>query len=99
MLCLRFCSIGQAKSAPNPGAVFAAVIYGQALIMATANHTNITDPGMSVKCRFLIDPFQECYCMNITAHKISKIIAFCAGEFKSCPIYRSKCRQIELIEY
>ncbi|GFE62147.1 hypothetical protein AOG2_27350 [Geobacter sp. AOG2] len=31
--------------------------------------------------------------MNITAIKINKIIRLCAGEFKLCPVYRSKTEQ------
>lgn len=67
-------------------------------IVNSANDAKFYDRDMSRTCRFLPRPFQECYCMNITAHKISRIIAFCAGEFESCPVYCSKTRQIEFFD-
>jgi hypothetical protein len=41
-------------------------------------------------CRFLSNPHPDCYCMNITGRKISKIVQLCADDYKSCSIYRSR---------
>jgi len=41
-------------------------------------------------CRFLEDPAPDCYCTSLTSRKISKIVAYCADDYRACPIYRSK---------
>jgi len=42
------------------------------------------------QCIFLKSPFPECYCMHVTSTTISKLLAFCAGDFTSCRIYRHR---------
>ena len=41
-------------------------------------------------CVFLKKPFTDCYCMNLSSSNISKMLAFCTGDFPACPIYRQK---------
>ena len=48
------------------------------------------DADAGMLCRFVKDPFPECYCMNITGRKICKMLAFCSADYRSCSIYRDK---------
>jgi hypothetical protein len=49
------------------------------------------DAGKSFElCRFLKHPFPDCYCVNLTGRKITKVVAFCAGDYQACSIFRSK---------
>lgn len=41
-------------------------------------------------CRFVRDPFPECYCMNLTGRTIGKMLLFCSADYRSCSIYRGK---------
>jgi len=54
------------------------------------------DPGYSSWCTFMERQFPECYCVNISSMKIPKMLAFCAGEYKSCRIYRKKRENIDV---
>lgn len=47
-------------------------------------------PPAREMCCFLSNPYPDCYCMNITGRKISKMVQLCADDYKSCSIYRSK---------
>jgi hypothetical protein len=48
---------------------------------------NAKAPDLQHACIFLQKPFADCYCMNISSSNISKMLAFCTGDFRSCPIY------------
>ncbi len=41
-------------------------------------------------CVHLIKPFPDCYCMNLSSSNIRKMLTFCTGDFRSCPIYGQK---------
>jgi len=57
------------------------------------NHLNTThdfddlDQLAYRMCHFLNQPFPECYCLNMSGMNIPKILEFCNGGFKLCPIY------------
>jgi hypothetical protein len=39
-------------------------------------------------CIHLQEPFSDCYCMNISSFNITRMLAFCNGDYRSCPIFR-----------
>jgi hypothetical protein len=41
-------------------------------------------------CRFVMNPFPECYCSKLSSKNIPNIITFCGDDFESCPIYSQK---------
>jgi len=38
-------------------------------------------------CRFLHEPFPDCFCLNISSFNIRKMLAYCTADYGSCPIY------------
>ena len=53
---------------------------------------DVKPPDLQHACIYLQKPFAGCYCMNISSFNISKMLAFCTGDFRSCPMF---CRAIE----
>lgn len=54
--------------------------------------SKFSEPYCHTWCKFMVNQFPECHCTNISSNKIPKMIAICAGEYKSCDIY---CQKIE----
>ena len=54
------------------------------------NSAELVTSTLSRGCVFLSNPFPECYCMNITIYRISKMLKYCTGDFKLCVIYSDK---------
>ena len=46
-------------------------------------------------CIFLGQPFADCYCMNISSFNIGKMLSFCTGDYRSCPIYLQKTAETQ----
>ena len=44
-------------------------------------------------CIFLQEPFADCFCLHISSSNICKMLAFCTGDYRSCPTYRQKMLQ------
>jgi len=59
--------------------------------------TTLVSPKAGFGCRFLHDPFPECYCMNITSANIQKILAYCATNYQSCQIYCRKTNACNIL--
>ncbi|BCS55087.1 hypothetical protein GSbR_18680 [Geobacter sp. SVR] len=60
---------------------------------SVAEHTNAADTAENARyhnCKHLKKPFPECYCMNISSIKIAKILSYCASDYESCHIYRTR---------
>ena len=57
------------------------------------DHTNAADTAENAQyrnCKHLKEPFPECYCMNISSTKIAKMLSYCAHDYESCHIYRTR---------
>ncbi len=38
-------------------------------------------------CPFTAEPDEECYCININSLRVYRVIDYCAGDFRLCPVY------------
>jgi hypothetical protein len=41
-------------------------------------------------CKFLEQPLGECYCLNVSSRRITKLLSLCGGNFRSCAIYTAE---------
>jgi hypothetical protein len=41
-------------------------------------------------CEFIQEHLPEYYCTSMTSSKVLNVLAYCAGDYKNCPIYRQK---------
>lgn len=48
-------------------------------------------------CPFVQEPFDECYCYNLTSRFIDSAIYYCGNHFKSCEIYKRNRSDKDLI--
>ena len=44
-------------------------------------------------CEFSHQPFDECYCRNVSGRTVPNIALFCMERFCECPIYRKHLQQ------
>jgi hypothetical protein len=58
----------------------------------TAEPCRLHHTELENACRFLRSPFPDCFCLNISSFNIRKMLAYCTGDYGSCPIY---CREVE----
>ncbi|RJQ54042.1 MAG: hypothetical protein C4526_05460 [Nitrospiraceae bacterium] len=40
-------------------------------------------------CPFVQEPFNDCYCYNLTSRYISSAIYYCANHYTMCEVYKS----------
>ncbi|HJV64762.1 MAG TPA: hypothetical protein VJ550_03415 [Geomonas sp.] len=53
------------------------------------------DHQVAQVCPVLHKPFTDCYCMNISSSSIKKMLAFCIGDHRCCPIYQRQFQDPE----
>lgn len=41
-------------------------------------------------CPFVQDPFDNCYCFNLTSRHVSSAIYYCGNHYADCEIYKKK---------
>lgn len=39
------------------------------------------------KCPFIREPFDDCYCSQMSSQVSDKVIKFCGGNYEECDIY------------
>ena len=42
----------------------------------------------SYLCRYALEPFEDCYCSNLTGKSIPRIVLYCMNDYRLCPVYR-----------
>jgi hypothetical protein len=48
-------------------------------------------------CEFSLNPFVDCYCLQVTGRSIPVITRYCMGRYEECPVYRKRTSVIETI--
>lgn len=48
----------------------------------------MSDKKRNEICRFVQNPFFDCYCFNLTSQHINSAIYYCGNHFNACKIYK-----------
>lgn len=55
--------------------------------------TPTAQPATNLLCEFACQPFDDCYCRDVTGRTVANIAMYCMDRYRECPIYCKWSRQ------